>query len=559
MQSMRLFTRFFIFCVIVFSGGLHASHISGGEMTYRFIGDSTNVAHQYEVKLVLYATSRFSGLQLPATAPLCVMSSCYPNLTATMQSVSGFTPPGEIIEDNGCISTGSPNYIQTRRMVYQTVVTLPGTCSDFRFQSITQCCRLGVFNVTNISSWGNNGSLLILAFLNNTLGENNSPTFTSDPQINYCVNRPVNMVQNVIETDGDSLYFNFTDSRTVTGNNSCVEASNIGSSVYAPGFSFEKPFDTQGNVVITIDPNTGNASFQSGAMSGIFLLTISAFEMRLDTNTNMNVIVGEVTREILVVFDDCLVNAANTRFLDAGNSPAPGVPGGLYPYIDVSTDHKVFFLGYTPEDSVANTQSPSGYNYQMPNVPFKCSDSLIELQLSRGILNSSIDPTNIFVVGPDTQTIATQNIHFNQPSFSDVISLELTQPLSINGQHFVIIAGDTSHPIISVCSHEFTDTILFSLTATDCPDFMHNDMHEAHALDIKASPNPTDGIINIHNPTSSIVHFTLYDLRGIPHHSGAVAPGLSLDITIYDLPSGMYIISFADENGRLKREKIIKQ
>ncbi|MCH8546538.1 MAG: T9SS type A sorting domain-containing protein [Cryomorphaceae bacterium] len=556
---MKTFIRFCVVYLFALSGLIQASHVTGGEMTYRYIGDSTNVAHQYEITLVLYATTRFSPTILPNTAPLCIMSSCFPNSTTTMPAVQGFSPPGELLEDNGCISQSSPNNTPTRKMVYQTVVTLPGTCSNFRFQSITQCCRLGANNLANINTWGSNGSLFILAFLNNTIGENNSPVFTSDPQINYCVNRPVNMVQNVVETDGDSLYFNFTDSRTASGWNSCVEPSDISISTFAPGFSFEKPFDTQNNVVITIDPHSGNASFQSGSMSGIFLLTISAYELRLDTSDNMLKVVGEVTREIMVVFDNCLNNAPNTRFLDAGPSPSPGMPGGLYANKDISTNHQVFFLGYTPDDSVANSQSPTGYDYYMPDVPFDCSDTLIELQLSRAILNSSVDPTKIFVVGPDTQVVTTQQVHFNQPSFSDVISLELNQPLHLNGQHFVIIAGDTLNPMISICSYEFTDTILFSLTATNCPDFVSTDEHQLQDFDIKLSPNPANAFVNIHNPSSSIVHFTLYDLRGVAHHSGAVGSGLTLKMDISELPSGMYIMSFVDVNGRLKKEKIIKR
>lgn len=528
-------------------------------MTYRYIGDSTNVAHQYEVTLVLYATSRFSPIILPNTAPLCVMSSCFPNSTTTMPAVQGFTPPGELLDDSGCSNENSPNAIPTRKMVYQTVVTLPGTCSNFRFQSITQCCRVSANNLVNINSWGGSGSLFILAFLNNTLGENNSPIFTTDPQINYCVNSPVNIVQNVIETDGDSLYFNFTDSRTASGSNSCVGPTDIDISTFAPGFSFEKPFDTQGNAVITIDPTTGNASFQSGAMTGTFLLTISAYELRLDTSDNMLKVVGEVTREIMVVFDDCLNFSRNTRFLDAGPSPAPGMPGGQYSFKDISTNHRVFFLGYTPSDSIANAQSPTGYHYNMPDVPFDCGDTLIELTLSRAIVNSSVDPTKIFIVGPDTQAITTQQVHFNHPSFSDTISLELSQPLSINGQHFVIIAGDTLNPMVNICSFEFADTILFSLTATNCPDFISTTEHQIKELDVKLSPNPTDAYVNIYNPSSSIVHFTLYDLRGVAHHSGAVAPGLTLDVDVTDLPSGMYIVSFVDVNGRLKREKVVKR
>ena len=550
-------TILFSFIILLFSSNLEAAHVTGGEITYRYIGDSTNVNYHYEVTLVLYATNRWTNFQLPTTSPMCITSSCYPDITRTIPAADGYTPPGQPIDDGGCTFTNSPNYMLTTKMVYIDTIALPGACHDFRFRSSAQCCRVGAVNVANIQTWEAN-TIHFIAYLNNAFGENNSPQFTTDPQTTYCVNSTVNMIQNVFEADGDSLLFNFADARSTNSTvSSCIDNTQLSNSSYQTGFHVEKPFDTQGNVSITIDQTNGNASFNSGSMAGTFLLSIAVLEYRINpADSNYN-IVGRVVREILVVFDDCPPSQSNS-FLSASQSQGPG-QSGAYNYTPISTDHRVFFLGYEPKDSVSFSQSPTGYVFQMPDVPFACSDTLIELTLGRPILNSSVNPDNIFVVGPDTQAITTQSVSFNQGAFSDVITLELTQPLHLNGQHFVIIARDTLNPMINICSFEFTDTILFSLTATNCPDFMSNTKHQRHALDIKLSPNPADAYVNIHNPSSSMVHFTLYDLRGVAHHSGAVAPGLTLDMDISDLPSGMYIVSFVDANGRLKREKVVKR
>ncbi len=195
----------------------------------------------------------------------------------------------------------------------------------------------------------------------------------------------------------------------------------------------------------------------------------------------------------------------------------------------------------------------------MLDVPFDCSDTLIDLFLSKPIINTSVNSANIFIVGPDTQVIATQAVHFNQPSFSSVITLELAQPLHLNGQHFIIIANDPQDPMKNVCSVEFSDTLLFSLTASNCPDFVSAATYQLSAPDVRFSPNPTEGIINIQNASTTIVDFSIFDLRGVARHSGSVGVGLELSLDLSELPSGMYIISFIDANGRVKREKVIKR
>ena len=287
------------------------------------------------------------------------------------------------------------------------------------------------------------------------------------------------------------------------------------------------------------------------------MLAVAILEYRLDPADSSFQIIGRVSREVLITFDQCPTSQRGFTFLNESSSSTPQI--GSYAQKPISTNNRVFFMGYRPSDSTASAASPTGYIYSMLDVPFDCSDTLIDLFLSKPIINTSVNSANIFIVGPDTQVIATQAVYFNQPGFSNVITLELAQPLHLNGQHFIVIANDPQDPMKNVCSVEFSDTLLFSLTASNCPDFVSAATYQLSAPDVRLSPNPTEGIINIQNASTTIVDFSIFDLRGVARHSGSVGVGLELSLDLSELPSGMYIISFIDANGRVKREKVIKR
>ena len=68
-------------------GFAKASHLSGGDIQYRYIGDSTNIAHHYEVLLRVYRD--VTGVGLGNTQTVTITSSCYNNLSVTCNLIPG--------------------------------------------------------------------------------------------------------------------------------------------------------------------------------------------------------------------------------------------------------------------------------------------------------------------------------------------------------------------------------------------------------------------------------------------------------------------------------------
>ena len=85
--------QFLTLLLFLISFGMMGSHLSGGDIQYRYIGDSTNVARQYEVLLRIYRDN--SGIAMGNTQTVYINSSCYTqqSLTVTLMAGSGGIAP----------------------------------------------------------------------------------------------------------------------------------------------------------------------------------------------------------------------------------------------------------------------------------------------------------------------------------------------------------------------------------------------------------------------------------------------------------------------------------
>jgi len=161
---------------------INASHLSGGDIQYRYIGDSTGVAHHYEIFVRLYRD--VTGVSLGNTTTVIISSSCFNNITVTCNLLAG-TGAGNVAPTLfDCVNAFAPGTKTLEIWGYKGKVILPGKCADFSFYS-SSCCRPpGISNIPNGSSKG----FYFEAKLNNIIGNNSSPQFTSEPVKIFCVN-----------------------------------------------------------------------------------------------------------------------------------------------------------------------------------------------------------------------------------------------------------------------------------------------------------------------------------------------------------------------------------
>jgi hypothetical protein len=116
-----------------------ASHIIGGDIQYKYVGDSSGVPNQYRIKLVIYREA--TGITLGTTQTVTVASaSCGTTQSITVNlAVPEFS--AALYGAYDCIPQSSAVFSPMVN-IYTGFVILSQQCPDYKM-SWTQCCRPG--------------------------------------------------------------------------------------------------------------------------------------------------------------------------------------------------------------------------------------------------------------------------------------------------------------------------------------------------------------------------------------------------------------------------------
>jgi hypothetical protein len=129
-----------------------ATHISGMDLSYRYIVDSTGIPHHYQLMARFYRD--ISGTGAPSNINLTMASSCYPQGSLILLRTPG-VPQGQIAPTlNDCVDVGSSTGTKrTSVYFFQQTTILPGECGDFVFSWTCGVCRNPANNAPFIFMW----------------------------------------------------------------------------------------------------------------------------------------------------------------------------------------------------------------------------------------------------------------------------------------------------------------------------------------------------------------------------------------------------------------------
>ena len=270
-----------------------ASHIAGGDLTYTCLG-----GNQYQINLNLFVDCL--GFDPGVTQTINFSSTCGGTATTSVSVTNpGGTEISQLCPSQINNSTCNNGNLPGMWVFHFTgTVTLAPPCDTWTM-SWTTCCRnAAVLNLTNASSAGS----YIEATLNSiTKACNNSPSFTSQPIPYVCANQVVNYNYGIVETDGDSLYYNLINAMD-------AGAVNL---PYAAGYSAALPIPG-----IIINHFTGLLTFTPTTI-GNFVVVIAVQEYTSSGN-----LIGTVMRDIQFVVQSCSNNVPDP-------APIAGVITGL--------------------------------------------------------------------------------------------------------------------------------------------------------------------------------------------------------------------------------------
>ncbi len=413
------------FGLIIFAFGFaNATHLSGGDIQYRYIGDSTGTAHHYEILVRVYRDA--SGVSLGTTANVKITSGCYNDINVSCALLPGTGAGNTAPTLFDCVDAGSAGTKTLEIWAYRGYVVLPGKCSDYKFYW-SSCCRPpGITNLV-VSQSG----FYFEAELNNFVGNNTSPLFVSEPVRAFCVGNNFNWKQSVVEPDKDSLHFSLIS----------VRALQFGGPVNLPlnaGWTPTQPITTNPTGGVTIHPKTGNINFTPSAVE-IDVLAVLVDEYRYDSSINVYVHIGSSNRDMMITISpQCSQKAKAGVVLDFN---APGT------YIDPATG--------------------------LPTIDYKCLDSAVVMNFANKLDCSSISPdgTDFRLTNPNQQPIPIKEI----VAICDVnnetkqLLLKLHKPLALNGKYFLYSKiGNDGTTLLNKCGFPMAEFDTIQLNVKGC-------------------------------------------------------------------------------------------
>ncbi len=488
---------------------LQATHLSGGDIQYRYIGDSTGTAHHYEVYLRLYRDA--SGVSMGNTATVTISSSCFNNINVTCSLQVG-TGPGNVAPSLfDCVSSGAPGTKSLEIWGYKGIVILPGKCADYKF-AWSSCCRPpGITNIPGSTSKG----FYFEATLNNFAGNNSSPLFTSEPVRAFCVGRNFNWKHSALELDGDSVYFSLIANRELNSNSI---PSNI---VYNTGYTPQHPITTPAGYpgVFTLNNATGNINF-TPTQSEIDILAVLIEEYRFDTILNSYVKIGSSNRDMMVTISPSCSPAAQ--------------------------------LGVTLNYSDPNTYFDS--ISRLPTINAFCADTSFALHFKSKLDCISISPdgSDFFLLSSATmQPIPILNAvaKCDQDGNTRDIYLNLYNPLTASGDYYLTTKiGLDGNSILTKCGYAINpkDTIVLRVSCSAVG------IEENSKPRFNIYPNPATKTLTIKNIDVKIkpLSLVIYSNSGQQVFKNNFPYGDKyFEINIENFDDGFYIIELTTDAG----------
>ncbi|MBS1614857.1 MAG: gliding motility-associated C-terminal domain-containing protein [Bacteroidetes bacterium] len=296
-----------------------ANHVSGADLFYEYSFGNT-----YRITLVIYGncdpnpSSANAFATLPGASPrIKVYDSASLQTTVSLvwqgDSVD-VTPVCSAQKFNTACQNPNSSLPGIRRFTYVGYYTLNHTSANWRFLFEGQMgnggAQAGRYNgITNIVSAGSN-IMALEARLNNKVGNNSSPQFTTIPTPFYCVNVAQQYNLGANDLNGDSLQFSLVPGMMASG-------GTITSVSYNTGFSATNPLAVSSGS-FSFNSATGQMNFTPNNTQ-VSLVVQSVNEYR------NGVLVGTAMREMnFVVLSNCNNTPASSMIDTAKNNSGFG-------------------------------------------------------------------------------------------------------------------------------------------------------------------------------------------------------------------------------------------
>ncbi|MFN4233666.1 MAG: PKD domain-containing protein [Bacteroidia bacterium] len=342
--------------LIFLSVSVNATHIVGGELTYRCLGNNN-----YEIKLKIYrdCLNGMAPFDDPANITIFNSSGGVVQTIQISNPVITTIPPSI---NSPCFQV--PSGVCVEEGVYTTTINLPPLAGGYTL-AYQRCCRNNT--IININSPGNVGSTYTAHIPDPGLATcNSNPRFNYFPPIFVCAGVPLSFNHSATDLDGDSLVYELCDAYE--------------------GATPQNPMPT----VVSPAPPFGSVPY-SGSFTGTYPMTSNP---PLSINPQTGLLTGTPTQIGQFVVAVCVSEYRNGQLLSVGRRDFQFNVVNCPYYVDAII---------TPQFQLTNGNYCNGLTYTFLNQSVGGTNYLWDF----GIINSNNDTSTAFqptFTFPDTGT-----------------------------------------------------------------------------------------------------------------------------------------------------------
>lgn len=269
---MRNHPIFILFFILICQESLKATHIVGGELTYKCLGNN-----QYELTLIVYRDCYTGVPWFDDPAAIGVFDANWnlsQSFTIALNKQVNDTLP--IVLSNPCLV--APPDVCVHGTIYKKIIALPYKPGGYHIV-YQRCCRNNL--IRNIIHPLDTGASFTVDISDAALEEcNTGAVFNYWPPVAICVNEPINFDHSASDADGDSLVYRLCAPLTGADPDHPIPKPPF-AGPYDPVF-WQNPYNLAnvlGGQPLYIDPKTG---FMNGVpnLIGNFVVGVCVDEYR---------------------------------------------------------------------------------------------------------------------------------------------------------------------------------------------------------------------------------------------------------------------------------------
>ena len=329
---LRRNTFLFMLLALLLTGHAgRASHLLGGELTYRYLDAAGPAAEpfRYIVTVSVYinadsvynaATNPFPSL-VQGGRPQMYIEVYYKGGPQDGDSIKGVLLP----RVSRRFATpqpqpGCPPTTPVRLCIYRATVNLPPSAAGYYAYTTDGTRNANIVNINTAAALSSDENMTLYAEMAPASIPNSSPTFADTAVVLMCLGDNSMFLNSATDADGDRLTYAFgipysyapivfgqgvrnANSRFSHPRHFTVPPPLVR---YAPGYSLAQPFGAAAGTVAGIDPNTGVSNYRIQSQ-GRFVVAVDVSEFRLING--VSVLIGRTRRDLQLVVRACVAGS----------------------------------------------------------------------------------------------------------------------------------------------------------------------------------------------------------------------------------------------------------